>query len=604
MPGNRSTPLLCLVILVTTGLAYAQDRPVTKFWPLPKINFPMDVQQIQSLNPKPVSIRFYSAEPNGKFVLVSNKKVDDLEEIIDTADPRIKKRGFSYTANRSSEVEFAVQYEYSDGVLSPPTSRLATQYRVHFLLEAPSISVKATGSNSIRWKIEESEYVVPASVRLEGRYPGRTNWQFLKTGELRLDDSFPWNNLPADETLEVRVYAKNNAGHEGRSAIMTLGANAGKAPRAMDDKIKAPGLDGGSSRTGFGNVEDLPTNRVKIEYLGTNKLKVKSKITHITRSGVKEAVLFVQNESTDWKKAGTVQKDLNQNSADTMVEIPYEAPKDGIYRFIVQPISGAGTKAEDPRPNDPAQYIVFVDTTAPTIKLKSTRVAGGGLNGPLIEIEWEASDAMDNLMPEPITLQYSDDNKTTWKPIHDSKMISNKGNHTWEIKDKQLWKFHVRATATDQAGNINSHETTAPVLVDLDKPSGTVEKVDGDGAATIRKQASVDTNSGGVYGAGSTSTVPDRLPITSTKPVVDAPAPGVGGRLAPIPTKPELPKVESPKVETPKVETPKSKPMEPEKKADLLPTVPLPTATPMPLPETKPVGVLEVPPLPKPEEKK
>ncbi len=611
MPGIRSTPWICVALLIATGVAHAQEAPVTKYWPLPKISFPMDVNQIASLNPRPTSVRFYSAPRDGKFELVANKKPDDLEQIQDNADSRATpKRGFSYTAERSSEKEFAVQYEYSDGVLSPPTSRLSAQYRVHFLLEAPSISAKTTGANSIRWKVED-DYVVPSTIRLEGRYPGRTNWQFLNTGELRADDNFSWKNLPADETLEVRVFAKNRAGHEGRSSIMTLGANAGKAPRPEDDKVRAPGFGDSGTKTGprtgsgFGAVEDLPnTNRVKIEYISTNKLKVKSKITHITRSGVKEAQLFVQNESSDWRKAGNpVAANFTQDTANPLVEIPYEAPKDGIYRFIIQPISGAGTKPDDPRPSDPAQYIVFVDTTPPAIKLKSNRVTGGGLNGPLIEIEWEASDAMDNLLPDPITLQFSDDDKKTWKPIHGTKMIANSGRHTWEITDKNLWKFHVRATATDQAGNSKFDETKEPILVDLDKPSGTVEKVDSNGEATIRKQTMMDQPSGGgVYGAGSTSGVPATMPVTNTTPIADKPAPGTGGRMPMFPAKQEPVKPKPEVQPVPKKITTQPMP-DPMKLIEAAPTVALPSTS--PIPETKPAGGLELPPLPPlPSEKK
>ena len=48
-------------MMIAAGLAHAQEGPVTKYWPLPKISFPMDVQQITSLNPRPTSIRFYAA---------------------------------------------------------------------------------------------------------------------------------------------------------------------------------------------------------------------------------------------------------------------------------------------------------------------------------------------------------------------------------------------------------------------------------------------------------------------------------------------------------------------------------------------------------------
>jgi len=540
MRGVRFIVFLAAALAVQPVTVCAQAAPTMEYWPTPKISFPMDLARVNALNPKPQSIRFLVAPRDGKFELVSSKRPDDLDQMTDAEGRPTGKRGFNYTAEKNCEKEFAVQYEYADGQLEPPTPRLAPDFRVQFLLEAPNITAKPTASNGVRWRVDD-DFVLPGSVKLEGRYSGKTPWQTLTTGELRAEDSFSWKNLPPNETLEVRVVAKNLAGHVGRSAVQVIGADAAKQPRG-DDKAKAPapGLSdtpsakpGTKFGSGFGGADDLNAgSRVPMEHISSRNLIVKSKITHITRSGVKGAQLYVLKDSADWQKAGPeFPLNLTQDSPDPAALIPYTATKDGVYQFIVQPISGADTKAPDPGPNDKAQYMVMVDTTKPAIKLKSQRVTGQGLNGPLLEVEWEASDPNGNLMPEPILLEYKAEGSTQWTPIHGSKNIANSGRHTWEITDKKLWKFLIHATVTDQAGNSAEDITKEPVKVDLDKPSGTVEKVDRESGTPAKQVNSMPNFSGGVQNANSTQ--PGTMPELISQPVKDVPAPSVGGRQVP-----------------------------------------------------------------------
>ncbi len=619
----RLLATLALVWLSGASLL-AQDGVVTKYWPLPKISFPIDVNDVQSLRPAPVSIRFYAANPEGRFELVANKKLSELERIVDDKDPNaVPRRGFSYTVERNTVKEFAVQYEFADGRLNPETKRLQPQYRVKFDLSPPTIRASVVGKNGIRWVVEDDN-PLENSVRLEGRMPGRIDeWQILNTGPLKSDDNFTWSNLPADETLEVRVYAKDRAGHVGRSSILTLNGRGGAAAVDARDPVRprAPGVEkfgdsirAGRTDTGFGNPSDFSNTSTKIEYVNTNKLLVSSKITHITRSGVKAAQLYVLNDSNDWRPASKKDVDFTKDTPNPTVQMEYEAPRDGLYGFIIQPISGAGTKADDPRPSDTAQFLVQVDTTKPIMTIKSVRVTGAGLNGPLIDIEWESRD--DNEWPEPITLEYSDDDKKTWKPIHGAKMITNNGRYTWEITDKELWRFFVRATATDKAGNSAMDETKDPTMVDLDKPSGTVDKVNPNGQPTFPKKhaSSGLDNGGGAARAGnmsvtaqpSTPTVqPNVKPAAIQTPaemVIPPSKPTPPQRTEPKPM-PALPEVNptpppSPVPATPPMNEPPMKPLE-------TPVIPPVVPVPVDLPKTDPLpGGLDIPPLPTKEAEK
>lgn len=614
-PAMRLPRLLSFALAASALplLAPAGRAQEVKYWPLATINFPVDLAQFNQLNPKPVSIRFYSAPVNGKFVLVKNRKPSELDEIVDTKDPAATpRRGFTYTAVADGEEEFAVQYEYGDGTLSP--AKLVPQYRIRFDTRPPGVKAVATGPTSIKWQVED-ENLVRESIRVEGRYAGNANWEFLNTGELKADDSFKWNNIPPGKTLEVRVYARDRAGHENRSAPIKLGGGDGKPddrkpgggtaptpPGSFADSAKAPPV--GRTGTGYGGLDELPANRPKIEYVSTNKLRISSKVTHVTRSGVKAAQLFVLEPTSgaDWKPAGNRKEGLtitpDSPDADRVVSIDYEAPRDGLYGFVLQPISGAGTKQDDPRAGDSPQYLVYVDTTLPEMAFKNVKVTGSGLNGPLVEIEWDAKDAGSGFHPEPIVLEYSEDGQK-WKAI--ASKTANTGRYTWEITDKKLWKFFVRGSATDMAGNSKlvtfdgDDKKPQAVMVDLDKPSGNVDKVNPNGppsAQPIPKGISTDLPGGGVTPIAAPP--PDKLPgitpigspapkpveppaaIPTTKPAV-TPMPA----LPPVsgPPVPELPpRKDEPKLAPPPKTDPKKDEKKPDDKkktdAELLPEVP------------------------------
>ena len=607
-PSTTFLPAAVVALLAAVGSAAGQDGGLqTKHWPRHDISFPIDVTAFEALSPRPVSIRFSAATPDRPFRLVANKKPAELDKILDKQDPNaVPRRGFTYTAAGDGVEEFAVQYEYADGQLAP--AKPSPQFRIHFDATVPVVKATATGPNGIRWQADDAN-LVPGSVRIEGRYVGLGDkpFEILNTGELKADDSFTWK-IPATRTMEVVVVARDRAGNNGRSKVIRLGAGADRA----DADPKKPGSfgdpivrDPARTGSGFGGIDEFPSNRPKIDYKSTNKLTVKSKVTHVTRSGVESAQLFVQNESTEWRAAG--KKDGLNFTADTpdpTVEIPFDAPRDGLYGFIIQPISRAGTKADDPRPGDVAQYLVEVDTTKPEMTLKNVRVGGGGLNGPLVEIEWQASDK--NLHVEPITLEFSDDDKKTWKPISGTK-LTNTGKYTWEITDKKLWRFHVRGQATDMAGNSAFDETKQPVLVDLDKPSGTVEKVNDGGPPTTPRRQVQHTEPG--IEPGKLAVTPAAAPAAQPKP------PSVGGRIGappepkkPDPHKPEPKKEDPKKIDTPlpavippppPAAEPMPKPLEiPPPKVEPMPTLPVP-------PPTPPGGVVPVPDLPPlPVEKK
>ena len=456
----------CAAIALLGSMAFSQEP---KYWPLAKISFPVDVEKLNNQDPKPTKLRFYAAPARGQFQLIAEKGISELDELVDLNNKQ-SRRGFNYVARGDGPEEFALQFVYANGDTVPATGNLVAQYRIVFDTRPPLVRISTPTATGVSWSIDD-ENLVADSIKLEVKYANQLDWFPVGTRSFAARDSYTWKDLPPGKVLEVRVTAKDKAGHEGRSSIVKLPTNA---PSGTFTETPLP-----KASTGFGNTDDLtPNTRPQIEYVNTNKLTVRSKLTRVTRSGVKEAILWVNDGKVGWKEDSRKVVAIGPNDKAPTIEMPYTAPRDGLYGFIVLPVNGAGGKPDDPREGDSAQWLVEVDTLKPTVEIKNVRVGAGGLNGPRVEIEWLATDK--NLMPEPITLEYATDpNSKDWQPI--AVKVSNSGKYVWEVEDKQVWKFWVRATAVDKAGNSERVIYKDPVLVDLEKPAAVIEKVNGSG---------------------------------------------------------------------------------------------------------------------------
>ncbi len=563
--ATRCSAIYGVGLALMLGLAPASAQE-PKYWPNEKISFPIDTDKLAGLDPKPAKLRFYAAPARGKFELVAERRIDELEEIVDPNNKAVR-RGFTYKARGDGLEEFALQYVYGNGDLVPLTNALTAQFRIVFDTRPPLVRAAATANTTVSWTAED-ENLLADSVRVDVKYPNLQEWSPVSVRSFGARDSYTWKDIPAGKVLEVRVTAKDRAGHLGQSNIVRIPtANVGALDTGGDPLRSAPS-PGGRTDTGFGGPGEFP-NRPQIEYVNSADLKVKSKLTRVTRSGVKEAILWV-NDGKGWKEDSRQPVKIDAATKDPAVDMAYKALKDGLYGFIVLPVSGAGYKPDDPRDGDAAQWLVEVDTTRPTIEIKTIRVGPGGLNGPRVEIDWTANDK--NLMPEPITLEYA---KELNSPDKDWKIIAakvpNSSRYVWEVDDKELWKFYVRALVVDKAGNNATAVYKDVVLVDLEKPSAVIEKVNGGaaGAAPVNRNFRADDPM-----APMSPMVPAPEPVKKPDPPMTVPMP------VPMPTpkpKPDPPKLPA-KVETPK---PPPKPVDSIPIPDLLKPMGTPTIPPM-----------------------
>lgn len=486
--GSGFVLLIAFAMLwVTTPQGYAQDAaPDVRYWPLSEITFPVAVERLQTATQRPTKLRFHVAAQGGSWKEVANKGISELDVI----DAKSNRRGFSYSSLADGTYDFALQLEYANGQRDPLDADLRPQWRVIFDTKPPVVRVSRLGTTGIEWDVVDDNLKAD-SIQIEARYLGDPKFSVVTPKNFRpkTRDSYTWVYIPPNDTLEVRIVARDKAGHETVSAPITLPSNGAGA-----------GLGGssGTGGSGFGNPRDFdaPGNGVhqpQIEFSNTKNLKITSKIQKVTRSGIVSADLWMREERGGWKKVDTKPVNIVQGAPDPKIVMEYAVPEDGRYGFIVIPVNGAGGKEDDPKPNDLAQFLIEVDTLPPVVTMTSARPMPNGATGPRVEITWNAKDK--NLAASPIVIEYSDSRTgPNWKPIHiDPSFLPNTGRYVWEVEDKDLWRFFIRVSAVDLAGHRGQDVSKDEVKIDLETPKAFVEKVQANGKPQIREANSSPT---------------------------------------------------------------------------------------------------------------
>ncbi|HXD86166.1 MAG TPA: hypothetical protein VN641_06715 [Urbifossiella sp.] len=469
-------------LLAAAPTATAQNGQAY-YWPHRKFDIPVNVDRINKETSRPTHLQLFSSLNRGRWQAGAKLPISGLEDIGNG------KKGFQFNADRDGEYEFSVMYWYASGDSSPRSAdELGKMLAVTIDTTPPVIRIVA-GANGVRWEATDDNLDTgPKAVTLEAKLSTWSNWKTV-SGPFKTSDSYAWQLK--GQLLDVRVSARDKAGNEVHSAIVRVpGTDAigtsfpRSTPGTTPDWPPGPPAprDPVNPATPIGN---LPKPR--IEYVSGNDITVNYEIQKAGRSGVQAAELYVQKDSGPWQLEKRFNIDPPAPAGKTL-SMAYRADKEGLYGFFVAPESGARTKAPPPRRDDPPMLYVVVDRTAPYVKITDVRVSPGA-RGPVVEIAWETTDQ--NLMPDPITLEYSvDKDAAVWKEIKyrlppGTERPDNVGQRRyvgdfkWEVQDETLWKFHARIRSVDRAGNTGKDQWKNEVIVDLDVPSAGITGVRG-----------------------------------------------------------------------------------------------------------------------------
>ena len=114
-------------VLAFASAARPQDGPFgglqPHYWPHRTFGIPVNTDQIAKLENKPTHLQLYYSASRGAFQKGSKLPVGGMNEL------NSGKRGFLFEAPRDGDYEFAVQFVYANGEVSPKTESLAPEVR-------------------------------------------------------------------------------------------------------------------------------------------------------------------------------------------------------------------------------------------------------------------------------------------------------------------------------------------------------------------------------------------------------------------------------------------------------------------------------------------
>ncbi len=218
-----------------------------------------------------------------------------------------------------------------------------------------------------------------------------------------------------------------------------------------------------------------------LQIVNKRQVKLRFEVGRFGPSGLGSVDVYVTNdEGATWEKS----------LADPNVSLPaggevrgqgpvrgtvtVNLPRDGVvYGFYLVVKSRAGLGKPPPRPGDPPQARIEVDTTLPNAVLYEPKADPA--RGDRLMLHWKAEDR--NLAANPISLEWSASPDGPWTFIGDPQ-LPNTGAYPWQPPDNIPPKVYLRLSVRDKAGNNAIAQTPQPVLIDLVVPEAGAVTVD------------------------------------------------------------------------------------------------------------------------------
>ena len=166
----------------------------------------------------------------------------------------------------------------------------------------------------MQWQVTDDNLDADG-MKLECRWVGSdSRWFEVKTRKFNARDEYTWTSLGKDRSLEVRLIARDKAGHEAVSKIIRLpDSNGGGRLEAMP--LKGPKDEGR-------DIDSFPASQAQIVYVNRRDMTIRSKLTHVTRSGVTKVHLYVKDLTAngEWKFDKSQNCDIRFEAADKPIE--------------------------------------------------------------------------------------------------------------------------------------------------------------------------------------------------------------------------------------------------------------------------------------------
>lgn len=222
----------------------------------------------------------------------------------------------------------------------------------------------------------------------------------------------------------------------------------------------------------FSNMPAGSVNGLSPEYGGpatgmviNNRIfDIEYAVESVGPSGVGAVELFVtEDNGQQWFRYGS--------DADLQSPFQVDSRGEGTFGFAVRVRNGLGFSDPPPQPGDRPSIVVVVDQTPPAVNFGQPKVVFDRRGR--VQIPWQITDASPGKTL--VRLEYALSASGPWTPVFDWQPDT--GGHDMVLQPGMPNVLFFRLLARDAAGNISTAQSQRPVLVDQQRPTARLLRV-------------------------------------------------------------------------------------------------------------------------------
>ncbi|MEO2016117.1 MAG: hypothetical protein ABGZ53_17290 [Fuerstiella sp.] len=446
---------------------------------------------------------------SGYAVLFASTNGGPLEQV---QKVKASAGGFQFEAPGDGLYSFAVRVTDDAGNLVGDAARLQPELQVSVDITAPrfqfQLAETASGQVNISWKTNSPD-VDPGSVRLEYAEGTNGRWRPLQ-GASTPSGQTTIQSLPGT-SVSVRGFMTDLAGNKGTgTGQIVLSADT---PAAVpNDSIVLPGDSTGHhdvgqptgsqvvgtspfrasqynvanstatqpyrGQTAFNhasynaglpgrsgpNTQPVGLTPGSTQIINNRVFDIAYQVEDVGPSGVSSVDLFVtENNGGEWFRY--------DNDIDLQSPFQVDTRGEGTFGFAIRVRNGLGFSEPPPQPGERPGIVILVDQTPPHAELAQPKVLADGQGR--IHLTWQIADQ--NMSAEPVRLESAVSAAGPWTPLFDWQM--DERAFEMPIQPGMPTTMHFRLLVRDEAGNVTIAQTTQPVLIDQQRPTARLLRV-------------------------------------------------------------------------------------------------------------------------------
>jgi hypothetical protein len=293
-------------------------------------------------------------------------------------------------------------------------------------IEFPTSKTKLRGGfkYTIKWTATD-KYLKNAPITIRWSRDGKGSWTVIAQ-DIPNTGSYEWTT-PGDMTIagQLQILAADKAGNVGSVESTTL----------LIDSVNPNGMVTG------------PAISAKMD------IGLTVQVSDVGPAGLSAARLWVsQDDGASWVEGPFI--------TDPFTTVGWTAATDGKFRLAIVATDQAGNKSMIPKGKDENQFIVTVDTRAPTIQLssalgiveadKASSTRRAFMPGVRVSVPFAIKD--DNLAANSVVVSLQTDPAKAWMEV--GKGLPTDSAFRFELPAIETKTARIRVTAVDQAGNV------------------------------------------------------------------------------------------------------------------------------------------------------